>query len=180
MPSLIIGIGKIPSLRSFRWQGQSAVTQWTPLGYTLGARPLLHLQSPTGHTLTPRSRLPRPIPMAHPSPPPIVGPTWRSYDFYTYNTSVPTGGHCVDGNATCAVPLFATMALIPLGRRPPIGYQNTTWKSLKMAAPPDAKFHIAGADTCPQSKTCDSQGWQAHRLGGRQYHTFAKYLRVEM
>ena len=70
------------------------------------------------------------------------------------------------------------MALTPFGKRPPVGYQNTTWKSLKMSLPPDDKFHIAGVDTCPESKSCDSQSRRAHRLRSGQLHTYARYLRV--
>ena len=101
------------------------------------------------------------------------------YDFYSVNRSVPSAGnttYCVDKNATCAVPLSSTLAITPFGKRPPVGWQNVTWRSLKMQLPPAAKFDVAGVDTCPQSKSCDSQSWQAHRLGSRQIHTYVSYL----
>ena len=106
-------------------------------------------------------------------------PCNRRYNFYSVNRSVPTTAgnttYCVDRNETCAVPLAVTMALTPLGRRPPVGWQNTTWHSLRMELPPASKFAIAGVDTCPQAKSCGSQSWQAHRLGSRQLHTYYSY-----
>ena len=102
----------------------------------------------------------------------------QRYDFYGYNTTVPSGkaAYCLDKNQTCTIPVFATMAITPFGREPPTGYQNTTWLSLKLEVPPAAKFRIAGNGTCPQAQNCGNSAWQAHRLRANQPHTYFHHL----
>ena len=57
------------------------------------------------------------------------------------------------------------------------GTHTTKWETWKSGTPPASKFNIAGIDACPQSKNCNSVAMQAHRLGLRQLHTFASYMK---
>lgn len=77
-------------------------------------------------------------------------------------------------NPKAAVPLFSTTVLTPFGQAP-MGRQNETWTNFTHAAPPAAKFKIAGVATCPQSGQCGQQSKQTHRLHMRQFHTFARH-----
>ena len=80
----------------------------------------------------------------------------QSYDFYA------VGGK----------PYFQTSAITPFGQMPPIGTQNNTWTAFQTGPPDASKFHIAGADTCPQSSQCGQSVLQAHRLASGLTHTF--------
>lgn len=62
-----------------------------------------------------------------------------------------------------AVPVFESETLAPLGR--PIGTENLTWTSYVPGRPPATKFAIAGTDTCPKSKHCQSpvSAFHTHR-----------------
>jgi hypothetical protein len=116
----------------------------------------------------------------------------QTYDFYAENRSVPAAAatlagrgeavakvaYCEDEAKRCYVPIFSSEALTPFGQRPPIGYQNTSWLSLQMQLPAPAKFKIAGEEACPQSPSCGSSTWQAHRLRSHQLHGFYSYLRA--
>ena len=79
-------------------------------------------------------------------------------------------------NPKAAVPLKSAEAITPLGRKPPIGFNNRTWSGWTSATPPADKFKIAGVKTCPESNKCQSQSKQAHRMRTGQLHTFLQHL----
>ena len=53
-----------------------------------------------------------------------------------------------------AVPVFESKTISPFGHK--TGTENLTWTSFIPGRPPAAKFEIAGIDTCPESKHCQS------------------------
>merc|ERR1711988_2058180 len=79
-----------------------------------------------------------------------------------------------------AVPVFQSTALTPLGRTPPIGYQNTTFSNIVRGTPDASKFDIKGADTCADGgpQNCGQAPMQLHRLMSRNHRTFWKYVKA--
>ena len=84
-------------------------------------------------------------------------------DFYVDNTTHAT-----------AVPVYLTQKLTPFGMSQ-IGGQNITWTSWNATAPPKEKFDIKNMDSCPVSKQCQQQKFQAHFLSSGYHHTFANF-----
>lgn len=55
--------------------------------------------------------------------------------------------------------------------------RNATYEKVVFGTPPASKFKIAKgpAEGCPQSQSCGSAAWQAHRLNAGQYASYAMF-----
>ena len=73
-----------------------------------------------------------------------------------------------------AVPVFMTQHLSPLGQD--LGRQNITWSSYTPGKPDAKKFKIAGVDTCPMSKQCQSNKKVMHHMASGHFHTLASII----
>ena len=74
-------------------------------------------------------------------------------------------------------PLAQVSLLTPFGGAP-IGSSNMTWTGFKQGPQPASKFDIAGVDTCPEAQGCNAPPQLLRRLAAKQYHTFARNLKM--
>ena len=83
----------------------------------------------------------------------------------------------ISAGADKALPIAQSEHITPFGG-PEIGSSNNTWDNFTAGTQPAEKFDIHGVDTCPESPNCGSSARQLHRIANRDYHTFAKYLKL--
>jgi hypothetical protein len=69
------------------------------------------------------------------------------------------------------IPIFSETKLTPYDG-PQTGSVNTTYSQYIAGTPLASKFVIAGVDTCPESKNCQIELWQSHRLATRRSESF--------